>query len=73
MAKIIDTLENHIDIVEAAKDLVYYCDSIYNILSESGYPGTAEALESRYLKLGNLLGLEPDNKDIIMKKIKHST
>ena len=46
------------DLQNAIEDLIYYCDSLYHIISDSGYHGKAEALETRYLKLGSMIGLK---------------
>ena len=43
-----------------AVDLIYYADMCATILKENGFPGKAEALEKRYLKLGKRFGLTPD-------------
>ena len=53
---------------DAATDLIYYCDGLYQILINAGYQGKAQALERRYLKLGGLLGLEPKKSPSILSE-----
>lgn len=41
-------------------DLIYYADTAAKILGEQGFPGKAEALENRYMKLAKAIGLSAE-------------
>jgi hypothetical protein len=51
-----------VDVVQVSRadleNLIYYADTAAGILKENGWPGKAEALESRYMKIADAIGLK---------------
>ena len=41
-------------------DLIYYADSVAKILKDNGWPGKAEALTARYMKVAKEIGLKEE-------------
>ncbi len=46
------------DIIVEVGELIHYADSVTKILIENGYPGKAEALKDRYMKVYKLLDIK---------------
>jgi hypothetical protein len=44
------------------ENLIYYADACAGILIHEGYPGKAEALTDRFMKLADQIRLKPDAK-----------
>ena len=42
------------------ENLIYYADTAAKILKDNGWPGKAEALEDRYMKVAREIGLEEE-------------
>lgn len=53
--------------MQDTKELVYYADGVAEILRNTGHVGKAEALTTRYLKVGKFLGLKPSDDDSIFR------
>lgn len=51
-----------VDVVQVSKqdieNLIYYADTAAKILKDNGWPGKAEALENRYMKIAVAIGLK---------------